>query len=89
VEQKASIREPEISPQDREKIIEVLLSQERVLTLLYDKTFPPRSVVKEAYQKPGVDFLESLRNIDRNINSIQEVYDRKKEDFLQEPENLE
>ena len=29
--------------QEREKIIEVLLSQERVLTLLYDKTFPPRS----------------------------------------------
>ena len=28
---------------EREKIIEVLLSQERVLTLLYDKTFPPRS----------------------------------------------
>lgn len=28
---------------EREKILEVLLSQERVLTLLYDKTFPPRS----------------------------------------------
>jgi hypothetical protein len=27
---------------EREKILEVLLSQERVLTLLYDKTFPPR-----------------------------------------------
>ena len=25
------------------KILEVLMSQERVLTLLYDKTFPPRS----------------------------------------------
>jgi hypothetical protein len=31
-----------LSQQEREKIIEVLLSQERVLTLLYDKTFPPR-----------------------------------------------
>lgn len=28
--------------EEREKILEVLLSQERVLTLLYDKTFPPR-----------------------------------------------
>ena len=28
---------------EREKILEVLLSQERVLTLLYDRTFPPRS----------------------------------------------
>jgi len=27
---------------EREKILEVLMSQERVLTLLYDKTFPPR-----------------------------------------------
>lgn len=27
---------------EREKILEVLLSQERVLTLLYDKSFPPR-----------------------------------------------
>ncbi len=31
-----------LSHQEREKIIEVLHSQERVLTLLYDKTFPPR-----------------------------------------------
>jgi hypothetical protein len=31
-----------LTQQEREKIIEVLLSQERVLTLLYDKTFPPR-----------------------------------------------
>ena len=89
VEQKASVREPEISPQDREKIIEVLLSQERVLTLLYDKTFPPRSVVKESRPKAAVDFLESLRNIDRNINRIQEVYEQKKDDFLQEQEPLE
>lgn len=31
-----------MTKQEREKILEVLLSQERVLTLLYDKTFPPR-----------------------------------------------
>jgi len=31
-----------LTQQEREKIIEVLISQERVLTLLYDKTFPPR-----------------------------------------------
>ena len=35
--------EQNLSANEREKIIEVLLSQERVLTLLYDKTFPPRS----------------------------------------------
>lgn len=32
----------DLTQQEREKIIEVLLSQERVLTLLYDKTFPPK-----------------------------------------------
>lgn len=30
------------SQAERNKILEVLMSQERVLTLLYDKTFPPR-----------------------------------------------
>ena len=37
----------DLTQQEREKIIEVLLSQERVLTLLYDKTFPPRSMNKQ------------------------------------------
>ena len=32
-----------LSKAEKQKILEVLLSQERVLTLLYDKTFPPRS----------------------------------------------
>lgn len=40
----------EISKKDREKIIEVLLSQERVLTLLYDKTFPPKTVAPRLQQ---------------------------------------
>lgn len=31
-----------LSQAERNKILEVLMSQERVLTLLYDKTFPPR-----------------------------------------------
>ena len=37
------LEEKSFSMQEKEKIIEVLLSQERVLTLLYDKTFPPRA----------------------------------------------
>jgi hypothetical protein len=32
-----------LSKAEKEKILEVLLSQERVLTLLYEKTFPPRA----------------------------------------------
>ena len=35
--------ERNMSAIDRNKIIEVLASQERVLTLLYDRTFPPKS----------------------------------------------
>lgn len=34
--------EKNLSQAERHKILEVLMSQERVLTLLYDKTFPPR-----------------------------------------------
>lgn len=35
-------RKNDLTQNEREKVIEVLLSQERVLTLLYDKTFPPK-----------------------------------------------
>jgi hypothetical protein len=31
-----------MSKAEKEKILEVLMSQERVLTLLFDKTFPPK-----------------------------------------------
>lgn len=37
----------QFSPQDRERIIEMILSQERVLTLLYEKTFPSRAVTRQ------------------------------------------
>jgi len=39
-----SKKKQDLTQDEREKIIEVLLSQERVLTLLYDKTFPPKVV---------------------------------------------
>lgn len=41
------VDEAGLTQEDRERIIEVLLSQERVLTLLYDKTFPPRAFFKQ------------------------------------------
>lgn len=37
-----SRKKQDLTQNEREKVIEVLLSQERVLTLLYDKTFPPK-----------------------------------------------
>lgn len=70
-EQRAHITDKSI--EDIEKVIEILLSQERVLTLLYDKTFPPRSVLKE----PFFNGCES--------GSLQGVQDG--EDFS--PENLD
>ena len=32
----------EFGPQERERVMELLLSQERVVTLLYERTFPDR-----------------------------------------------
>ena len=32
----------ELGVQERERVMELLLSQERVVTLLYERTFPPR-----------------------------------------------
>eukprot|EP00741_Cyanophora_paradoxa_P015760 tig00020904_g15215.t1 len=42
-ERKASdVSLQEMGPADREKVLELLLSQERVINLLYDRTFPPK-----------------------------------------------
>ena len=46
---KQLLEDEALTAHEREKIIEVLMSQERVLTLLYDKTFPPHQ-----QQQPGV-----------------------------------
>ena len=40
-------RNIQLNAQDREKIIELMLSQERVLSLLYEKTMPSRAVTRE------------------------------------------
>jgi hypothetical protein len=74
-DQRTRSKEPELTSADREKIIEVLLSQERVLTLLYDKTFPPRVVTRErGYSETEPPYTSSLANIDHNIQSIHDMY---------------
>jgi myosin heavy subunit len=62
----------EKSIDDIEKMIEILLSQERVLTLLYDKTFPPRSVMKE----PFFNGIESRGEFNADDNYVEsEAYE--------------
>lgn len=48
-----------LTKQERDKIFELLLSQERVLTLLYDRTFPPRPT-SQAVGKGGLHPSSSL-----------------------------
>ena len=50
--------------EDREKIIEILLSQERVLALLYDKTFLPRDNVENNLQNEFNDDLFDEDKVD-------------------------
>ena len=45
---KGELDDRNLTKAEREKILEVLMSQERVLTLLYDKTFPPRPSTSNA-----------------------------------------
>lgn len=63
--------EEDLTIQERDKIIEVLLSQERVLTLLYDKTFPPkvRAVIKTKVGK------SSKKQSSKLMRDLEEVLD--------------
>lgn len=62
--------EQNLTVQEREKIIEVLMSQERVLTLLYDKTFPPRSQSVGFTGQLGTQFNNGAnRNVRTNSQS--------------------
>jgi hypothetical protein len=55
--------EDDLTQQEREKIIEVLLSQERVLTLLYDKTFPPRALNKGGKQGTDLSAIQGIADL--------------------------
>ena len=54
--------EPELSQHERERVIELMLSQERVISLLYDKTFHMTQVGAENGSQQAtqqdIDFLK-------------------------------
>lgn len=56
----------QLTVQEKERIIEVLQSQERVLTLLYDKTFPPR---KESKGQLLAMFSSRMSDAEMDINN--------------------
>ena len=66
--------EQNLTAQEREKIIEVLLSQERVLTLLYDKTFPPRSQSVGFMGQIVTNFNTTMTNGMRNTRGTQSAH---------------
>lgn len=45
----------ELSARERERVLELLLSQERVVSLLYERTFPPRPPADDAPAVVAVD----------------------------------
>lgn len=58
-----------------DKIIEVLLSQERVLTLLYDKTFPPRTATKDlVLQEVESKYQLNIEHLDEHLSAIDSIY---------------
>ena len=77
----------ELAEEEQEKILEVLFSQERVLTLLYDKTFPPRSIVREPlYENLEGKYLNNLEHIDQNIENIERMYDLRQNELANQTE---
>jgi len=63
----------EFTKEQREKIVEMLLSQERVLALLYDKTFPTKNEeTKKENEEPSLENTNKVQDklLPENIEQI-------------------
>ena len=55
----------DLNKHERERVIELMLSQERVISLLYDKTFPMTSM-----EMDNVRNMQDVENIQNNPNGV-------------------
>jgi len=67
------------SAADRERVMELLLSQERVINLLYDKTFPRKSGDSKGMSSGNLPPLEQAEGHD--LAALDEEYDAALEDI--------
>ena len=76
--------ENELNQHERERVIELMLSQERVISLLYDKTFPMTSLEMQNGQG-----LQDMENAENEGQQNQEEYGDEDGDDQEEEENYQ
>ena len=76
-----------LNQDDRERIIEILLSQERVLGLLYDKTFPPRQESDKMDNNYQHQKQQQLEDLFQNEDEEEIEDDDKIEDLFSQQNN--
>eukprot|EP00744_Colponema_vietnamica_P011394 GILI01016027.1.p1 GENE.GILI01016027.1~~GILI01016027.1.p1 ORF type:complete len:701 (-),score=172.93 GILI01016027.1:45-2147(-) len=67
------INTEEFGPVDRQRVLELLLSQERVLTLLYDKAFPARSRAATPIWGSGTHMLQHEFEREEDADAAREM----------------
>lgn len=65
-----------LTEDQQEKLMEVLLSQERVLTLFHDKAFPPKMLTKNPSSDQDEAYRTNIRGIDGTMEKIEKMYDQ-------------